>query len=270
MAPLSLLRRVLEASQVVLFYGSNRVHLSNVASHVDDLDAHMRPGLDDAILVVGELRWGCVRFPSDIARDQLNRNEDEQRTRRCEETLVVDRVDDSVDRLALERPPDDSAVPDGELSQPRRGENPAIGYVKGVHDGDNVVVPTTGALYVLEQLAGDQIVHVSTKVGWVQRDRTVHVLEEKHAGRVSRLGLLACALDVLCWSEATEEAIHGKFYQDINRCALRARSSRTVFRYREPLKARFGTLCYRKSVGKSLAIVREVVAKARGARSVAG
>lgn len=59
--------------EVVLFYSPNSVHLVDVASHVDELDPHVRARLDDAVLVVGVLRRGRVGLPSDVARDQLVR-----------------------------------------------------------------------------------------------------------------------------------------------------------------------------------------------------
>lgn len=44
------------------------------------------------------------------------------------------------------------------------------------------MVSGAGSFDVLEQFAGDQVVHVTAEIGRVQSDRTVHILEEKHDG----------------------------------------------------------------------------------------
>lgn len=86
-------------------------------------------------------------------------------------------------RLALERAPYDGSVSDGKLGQAVAGEDAPFRNVKRVHDGDDVVAAGTGSLDVLEQLAGDQVVHVAPKVRRVQGDPALHIVEEEHDGQ---------------------------------------------------------------------------------------
>ncbi len=77
------------------------------------------------------------------------RDKESQRASLGKEALRVDRVNDGVDSLALERSPDDGAVTDGKLGQAVTGQDFALGDVKGVHDGDDVIAAGAGTLDVL-------------------------------------------------------------------------------------------------------------------------
>lgn len=85
-------------------------------------------------------------------------------------------------RLALKGPPHDRSVSHGELGQAAAREDTTLGDIEGVHDGDNEVVASAGSLHILQQLGGDQLMHVSTEVGGVQRNMTRQVVEEEHLG----------------------------------------------------------------------------------------
>lgn len=99
----------------------------------------------------------------------MGRHEQTQRSSLGKEALRIDRVDNSINlglrqnatcisedkpwiypyRLALEWSPHDRAVPYGELGQSIAGKDASFGDIKGVHDGDDVVVASAGALDVL-------------------------------------------------------------------------------------------------------------------------
>lgn len=53
-------------------------------------------------------------------------------------------------RLALERPPHNRAISHCELRKPVARKDPALGYVEGVHDGNDVVAARAGAFYILQ------------------------------------------------------------------------------------------------------------------------
>jgi hypothetical protein len=112
----------------------------------------------------------------------MGRDKESQGASLRKEALRVDGVHDSVDGLALERSPDDGAVADGKLCQAIAGQDFAFGDVKGIHDGDDVVAASAGALDILEQLAGDQVVHVAPEIRRMQSDSALHVFEEEHDG----------------------------------------------------------------------------------------
>lgn len=84
-------------------------------------------------------------------------------------------------RLSLKRSPNDGAVADGELSQAVAGQYAALGDVKRVHDGYDVVASGAGPLDVFQKLARDQIMHVAPEIGWMQCHPPLHVVEEEHA-----------------------------------------------------------------------------------------
>ncbi|KAL3961810.1 hypothetical protein ACCO45_003333 [Purpureocillium lilacinum] len=199
--------------EIVLLDAANRPHLSNLGTGAYDLDPHVCPGLDDSVLIVSEL-WRCgVGVPFDVARNQLHivsqvmvRQQDQmyahapkQKTQwpsLGEETLRVDRVHHGIDLaivsdLLLSK--HDRSIPDRELGQPIARQNPTLGNVERVHDRDDVVAAGTGALDVLQQLAGHQLVHISAEIGGVQGDPALHVVEKEHAGRLLRRRRLGCA-----------------------------------------------------------------------------
>lgn len=88
-------------------------------------------------------------------------------------------------RLSLEWPPDNSSISHGELGEPIARQYLSVRDVKSIHDGDDVVVASAGPLDVLEELIGDEIVHVATKVGGMQGDPALHVVEEEHCERMT-------------------------------------------------------------------------------------
>ena len=57
--------------EIVFLDAANRPHFSNFGSRADNLDADVRSGLDDGVLVVGALRRRGIGIPFDIARDKL-------------------------------------------------------------------------------------------------------------------------------------------------------------------------------------------------------
>lgn len=66
--------------------------------------------------------------------------------------------------FALEGPPDNCAVSNNELSQAAAGKNASFRDVESIHDGNYVVVSRAGALNILQQFAGNQIVHIPAKI----------------------------------------------------------------------------------------------------------
>lgn len=70
-------------------------------------------------------------------------------------------------RLALEGPPHHSTVANCKLRQPTSRQYASCGDIEGIHDGYDEVVASAGALDVLQELGGDQLVHVSAEVGGV-------------------------------------------------------------------------------------------------------
>lgn len=132
----------------------------------------------------------------------VRRDEEAQGAGLGEESVRVDREDDRVNlnsfglaseflriafsssratyHFALEGTPDHGAVADDELGQAASGENLALRNVEGVHDGDDVVAALAGSLNISQQLRGDQVVHVLPKVGRVQGDPALEVVEEEH------------------------------------------------------------------------------------------
>ncbi len=89
--------------------------------------------------------------------------------------------------FALERPPHHGAVAHGKFGEAAPGKNAALGDIKRIHDGDNVVVARAGSLDVLDQLRRDELVHVPPKVRRVQRDAPLEVVEKEHGGEWSAL-----------------------------------------------------------------------------------
>lgn len=67
-------------------------------------------------------------------------------------------------RLALEGPPHHSAVANCKLGQPTSRQNTSCGDIERVHDRYDEVVASAGALDILQELGGDQLMHVSTEV----------------------------------------------------------------------------------------------------------
>ena len=84
--------------------------------------------------------------------------------------------------LALEWPPNHSPISNGELRQATSRENATLRDVEGVHDGDDVISTCASAFHVLQQLPGNQLVHIPAKVGWVQGDLPFEIIEEEHLG----------------------------------------------------------------------------------------
>lgn len=173
----------LKTPKVILLDTTDSPHFSDLSSCTNDLDADVSPWLDDSVFVISELRGGGIGIPLDITGDQMGRYEEAQRPSLGEEALWVDGVDNSVHRLPLEWPPNDSTVSNGKLGQASPGKNAPLGNIECVHDGDDVVAPGAGSLDVLEQLARHKLVHVAAKVRWVQGDPALHVVEEKHDAR---------------------------------------------------------------------------------------
>jgi hypothetical protein len=66
--------------------------------------------------------------------------------------------------FALEWPPHHGAVTDGELGEAAPRENAALGDVKCVHDGNDVIVTRACALDILDQLGCDELVHVPPEI----------------------------------------------------------------------------------------------------------
>ena len=88
------------------------------------------------------------------------------------------------DHFALEGPPDDGPVAHRELCKTTSRKNKPLRDIECIHNGDNVVVAGAGALDVLDQLGGDQVVHVPPKVRGMERHTTLQVVEEEHVVRV--------------------------------------------------------------------------------------
>jgi hypothetical protein len=84
--------------------------------------------------------------------------------------------------LALERPPDYGAIPHSELGEATPGKNAALGYIEGIHDGNDVIITGACSLDILDQFRCDKLVHVSPKVRGMQRDAPLEVVEEEHFG----------------------------------------------------------------------------------------
>lgn len=82
--------------------------------------------------------------------------------------------------LTLKGSPYNSAVSNSKLSQATAGQDATFGDVKGIHDGDDEVSASACTLDVLQQLSCDQLVHVPTEVGRVQRDLSLEIVEEEH------------------------------------------------------------------------------------------
>lgn len=82
--------------------------------------------------------------------------------------------------FALERSPDNGTVADGELCETASGKNKPLRDIECVHDGNDVVVAGASALDILDQLGGDQVVHVPPKVRGVERHATLQVVKEEH------------------------------------------------------------------------------------------
>ncbi len=55
----------------VLFDATYGKHASNIASRADQLDAKMRPFLNDLVTIIRVLRWSRIGIPFDIRRYQL-------------------------------------------------------------------------------------------------------------------------------------------------------------------------------------------------------
>jgi len=114
-------------------------------------------------------------------------DEQAQRSGISEEAVPIYRRDDSVDlniknsvsnslavledprqrqtyHFAFERPPHDGSIAHSELSQPATGKNATLRDVKGIHDGDDVIVASAGSLDILDQLCRDQLVHVAAEI----------------------------------------------------------------------------------------------------------
>jgi hypothetical protein len=172
--------RGLKTSQVVLFDTSNGPHLANLCSSADNLDSNVRLWFDNGILVVGELRWCRIGIPLDVVRDQMSRHKKLQRSRMSEETLGVYRVDDSINRLAFERPPHHSAISDSEFSHTETREDSTFRDFESIHDGDDKVAASACAFDILQELACHELVHVATHERRVQSDLTFQVIKEKH------------------------------------------------------------------------------------------
>jgi hypothetical protein len=58
--------------QVIFLDASNGVHVSNVGSNTNELNAHVAALLDDGILIVGELWWCSVGIKLDVIGNQLD------------------------------------------------------------------------------------------------------------------------------------------------------------------------------------------------------
>lgn len=84
-------------------------------------------------------------------------------------------------RFTLKRPPDDSSVSDGELSESTARQYATLGNIERVHDRYDVIAAGAGSLNIRQQLACDQIMHVFAEIRGVQRDATLKIIEEKHA-----------------------------------------------------------------------------------------
>ena len=84
--------------------------------------------------------------------------------------------------LAFERPPDDGAIPYGELGEATPRKNAALGYIECIHDGNDVIVASACSLDILDQFCCDELVHVSPKVRGMQRDAPLEVVKEEHFG----------------------------------------------------------------------------------------
>lgn len=112
----------------------------------------------------------------------MSRDKESQGTSLGKEALGVDRVDDSIHSLSLERSPHDGAVADGELGETVARKNATLRDVKRIHDGNDIIAASAGTLNILQQLASDQVVHVAAKVRGMQSNSALHVVEEKHDG----------------------------------------------------------------------------------------
>lgn len=173
---------ILKASKIILFDASDSPHFADFCSGTDNLDSHVRTRLDDGVFVVSKL-WRCrVRVPFDVAGYQMSRYKQSEGTSLGEEALWIDGVDDGINRLSFEWPPYDCAISNSKLCETIARQDPAFGNVEGVHDGDDVVAAGAGTFDIFQQLASHQIVHVTAKVGRVQGDPPLHVVEEEHVG----------------------------------------------------------------------------------------
>jgi hypothetical protein len=83
-------------------------------------------------------------------------------------------------RLPFEGPPNDGLVAHRKLGQTTAGKNASLGDIKRVEDGDYIVATGTSTLHVTHELARDKLVHILAKVGGVERDATLQLVEEEH------------------------------------------------------------------------------------------
>lgn len=83
-------------------------------------------------------------------------------------------------RLALKWPPNDRTISDRKLCQSIPGEDASFRDIESVHDGNDIITTGTGALYIFQELAGDEVVHIAAKVGRMQGNPTLHVVKKEH------------------------------------------------------------------------------------------
>jgi hypothetical protein len=110
----------------------------------------------------------------------MSRHKKLQRSRMSEETLRVYRVDDSINRLAFERPPHHSTISHSEFGHTETREDSTLGDFESVHDGDDEVAASACAFDILQELARHELVHVATHERRVQGDLAFQVIKKKH------------------------------------------------------------------------------------------
>jgi len=130
----------LETPQEVPVDGTNSPHFTNFSPQADDLDTHMCALFDYDISIIGELRWGGTGIIFDLVRDKMSGDEQPERACLGKEAVRINSGNDCVDHFVLERPPNDSTIANGELSQAAAGKDTPLRYIKCIHNGDHIVV----------------------------------------------------------------------------------------------------------------------------------
>ena len=128
----------------------------------------------------------------------VSRYKNAQGTGFGEETMLVDRHDNSIDlscqqvvtlakqsricahRLALEGPPDYGTVTDREFRKSTARQDATLRNGEAVHHGDDIVAAGTCPFDVLHQFGGNELCHVLAEVGGMKRQATLEIIEEKH------------------------------------------------------------------------------------------
>jgi hypothetical protein len=83
-------------------------------------------------------------------------------------------------RFALEWPPDDSTIIDGELRHAARRYNTTSRYFICVHHTNNIVSPSACSLNICEEFVDEIFAHAWAEKGWVKSDHALEFVEKEH------------------------------------------------------------------------------------------